>query len=400
MTVCRACAPTLGRLDLAPPTFAFSPGGKDLLGIYDRTLALWDLTSGQNTISRVFNGKLAKQGDDRPATVAYHPDGQTAISGTEAGRIVLWNVAKGSAIASIKAHELGPMVAFSRDGATVVSVAPDGTARTFAARSLAPIATYAADHDRPMPVLSAAAIDPAGSKAAMAGEGALAIRDLVSGKLSWPIEPGPAISSIALTTDAGYLAIGTRAGTMVVLSTATGSLLPLIGHTDEVTSLSFSRDGALLASASRDKTTRVWTVGSWKNIRVMAHPQAVNGVAWRSDGRTVATACDDGAVRLWSADAGDEVSVLPAGRCPALSVVFSPDGSMLLANTADGTLLRWRTDALARLPAVERPYTCFGERRSGSSSLAVAADGRPSHRRPAGMAWSSGARRRVHCKGA
>jgi WD40 repeat protein len=360
-----------GDLGQRPALFAFSPDGKDLLGIHDGTLALWSLPSSRDTIARVFKARPSKRGQDGvdPAAVAYHPDGQSAASSTEAGTIVLWDVAKGSVLTSVKAHKLGPQVSFSRDGTSLISVAPDGVVRTFAARSLAPIASY----DAKMPWVSAAAVHPDGSKAALAGEGALAIQDLVSGKLARPMEAGPAITAIAVSADAGHLALGTHDGTVVVLATATGSLLSLTGHNDDITALAFSRDGTTLVSASRDKTARLWDANAWKSTRVMAHPQPVNGVAWAPDGRTVATGCDDGAVRLWK---GDEVTALPASRCPVMTVAFSPDGSMVLANAANGSVLRWNADTHARLPGVDRPAACSGELRPWPNSLATSADGK------------------------
>lgn len=367
-----------GEVGQRPAMVGFSPDGKEVLGTYDGTLAVWSLSSDANTIARVFKGKPSQQGD-APIAVAYHPDGRLVASGSEAGEIIVWEAAKGTAIARVKAHELRPVVAYSRDGTSLVSVAEDGIVRRFAARSLAPIASSDAKttDSATMPkTISAVALALDGSKAAMAGEGALVVRDVSSGKLTRLREPGPALSALAVSPNIDSLAMGTSAGSVLVLSVSTGSLVALTGHTGEVTSLAFAKDGTSLVSASRDKTVRAWKVGSWTGGPIMVHPQSVNGVAFRPDGRTVATACDDGQVRLWDATTGAEVVALPAGRCAVFSVAFSVDGAMVLANTADRSVLRWNVATHAPLARVERPFSCSGELRSWPNSLAPSADGK------------------------
>jgi WD40 repeat protein len=138
----------------------------------------------------------------------------------------------------------------------------------------------------------------------------------------------------------------------------------------------FSMDGGSLASASRDKTARVWDVSTWKGRRLLEHPQALNSVAYRADGRILATGGDDGVVRLWDVKSGDTVAVLPGSRCGILTVGFSPDSSMLLANTGDHSVLRWDANTHAPLPRVERAYNCSGELRSWTNTLGLTADGK------------------------
>jgi len=369
-----------GDVGKRPEMVAFSPDGKDLLGVHDQTLALWTLPSGKSTMSRVLKATARNLGDDELSSVAYHPDGRTAVSGTESGKILLWNLAKGTTSASVQAHAFNAQVAFSREGHRLLSVAGDGIVRTFDGRSLAPLATY----DTKMGWVSATALHPDASRAALAGEGALVIQDVMSGTLSRPMDPGPPMTAIAVSADVRHLAMGTRAGTVVVFSTSDGSLSELTGHTGEVTSLAFSKDGSALASASRDKTARIWNVSTRSSRRVLAHPQAVNSVAFRADGQTVATGSEDGMVRLWNIDGADEPVPLPGGRCAILTVAFSPDGSMVLANTGDHSVVRWNVDTHARLPRVEREYACSGELRSWSNTLGTTADGKVVASAPSG----------------
>jgi hypothetical protein len=65
---------------------AFSPDGQTALsGSYDRTLILWDLATGE--VLRTFEGHRGYV-----VSVAFSPDGQTALSGSYDTTLILWRV--------------------------------------------------------------------------------------------------------------------------------------------------------------------------------------------------------------------------------------------------------------------------------------------------------------------
>jgi WD40 repeat protein len=56
----------------------------------------------------------------------------------------------------------------------------------------------------------------------------------------------------------------------------------------------------------------------------------------------LASGGSDGTVRLWRVDDGAELAVLEGGDGEAVwSVGFGPDGGVVYAGEADGTLRRW-----------------------------------------------------------
>jgi WD40 repeat protein len=96
---------------------AFSPDDKSLAtGSDDKTVKLWDVSSGKNTATL--------KGHPLPVTfVAFSPDGKTVISAcrsAEKGAILLWDVATGKNISTLS-PDLLMSVALRPDGKAVAT---------------------------------------------------------------------------------------------------------------------------------------------------------------------------------------------------------------------------------------------------------------------------------------
>jgi WD40 repeat protein len=103
---------------------AFSPDGKTALsGSWDNTLRLWDVASGQSI--RTFIGHISSV-----KSVAFSPDGKTVLSGSDDNDLRLWDVASSQTIRTYSAHTSSVnSVAFSPDGKTAFSSSDDHTLR-------------------------------------------------------------------------------------------------------------------------------------------------------------------------------------------------------------------------------------------------------------------------------
>jgi WD40 repeat protein len=112
---------------------AISPDGQTALSASaDKTLILWNLETGEAI--RTFSGHTFVVN-----TIAFSPDGQTVLSGscrqekraTECvqGEIILWDVKTGEILHTFIGHtDRVSSVAFSPDGQSALSVSPDNTA--------------------------------------------------------------------------------------------------------------------------------------------------------------------------------------------------------------------------------------------------------------------------------
>src|SRR5262245_66037149 len=84
--------------DYSINSVAFGPDGRSALsGSDNKKLKLWDLSSGQEI--RTFTGHF-----DRVTSVAFAPDGRTALSGSFDTKVKLWDVASGREIRTFTGH--------------------------------------------------------------------------------------------------------------------------------------------------------------------------------------------------------------------------------------------------------------------------------------------------------
>ena len=113
-------------------------------------------------------------------------------------------------------------------------------------------------------------------------------------------------------------------------------------------SLYVSPDGQWLAGGGTSRNIRVWRTSDGEPVHVLYHPGQVSSVVVSPDGATVATGlceasdaalqCTRGAVRLWNLSTGRLIKSLADFPDWVEGVVFSGDGSVVIAGSRDGTL--------------------------------------------------------------
>jgi WD40 repeat protein/transcriptional regulator with XRE-family HTH domain len=270
---------------------AFSPNGRTALsGGADKTLILWDVQTGQ--IVRRFGA----DGTGHTAAVArviVSQDDRTVLSLSSENMMILWDLETGQAIHRFT-EEIGPSVALSPDGRTVLANAGDGST--------------------------------------------LILWDLETGqKIRRFYGLRGAIRNIEFSPDGRRALTAGQDGILILWDIATGQLINRFrGHEGEVMSIALSRDGLTVLSGSLDGTLRLWDLEGGQVMRRFAGQKAwVFGIAYSPDGRTALTGSVDGTTILWDLQTGAEIRRY-TGTDRVGGVAYSPDGQTALI--ADGWL--------------------------------------------------------------
>jgi WD40 repeat protein len=365
----------VGRPDLRHPgmaiSVAFAPGGKSFASVgdpragskdRDRLVLLWDLETGAEV--RRFEGHT-----DGVQSVAFSADGALLVTASKDKTVRLWDAGTGKEVRQFTGHADAVLaVAYSRDGKYVVSVGRDAAVRLW---------------------------------------------DVATGNevRHWPGYKSTGTSNVAFTPDS-KLAASVGPDFVIRLRDVTSGeeVRKFAGHSADCESLDFSADGMWLASVSQDRTVRLWDVAAGKEerqfeglpplgacVRVspdgktvaaggngrviqcwdlvtgkprstcVGHYGSVSEIAFSPDSRTLASAGHDGTVRLWDVATGRQ---LPQSGGTVAAAVVTPDGRRLATAGTDRTLRVWD-------PATGKQVGTDRRLDGPVAALAVSADGSP-----------------------
>ncbi len=280
---------------------AFAPNGKwAASGGDDKTLRLWDVTTGQEL--RMFTGHT-----DAVTCVVFSADGKRLLSGGRDATLRLWDVATGQQLQRFDGHT-GRVraVALSADGSRAVSGADDKTVRW-----------WNADTGEELRVLY--------------GHSA-------------------AVSGVALVGNGRRAVSASHDGTVRVWNAITGEELHVLeGHQGEVHAVAVSRDGSRVASGGRDRTVRLWDAKTGQLLRTLqGHANPVIAVAFTPDAAALLSGSSqygvaDTVIRQWDATTGKQTRSLAVPASVRVAcVAFAPDGRRALTGGSEKTLRLWQ----------------------------------------------------------
>ena len=303
----------------------FTPNGKKLVSAHqDCTVKIWDVFSHQHLCTL--------KGHDSPVlSVGLHPDGKLIASGSEDGTIKIWDIDKNKCLYSLSEHAADIWgISFSPDGQFFASGSYDKTIKIWRLDQKICIHTLKGYDDK----IGAVTFNPGSSLLATAGESAVEIWDVASGKCVYILEEKE--------------------------------------HKGRVKSVAFSPDGKLLVSGSTDKNIKIWDLSKRQLIRnLTGHDASVVSVALSPDGEKIVSSACEGTIRIWNLNDGKCIQELAGHQNWVWAVTFSPDGQFIASASQDESIILWDKagNNLARMQA-KRPLE--GMQITGATGLTMA----------------------------
>ncbi|HRI68765.1 MAG TPA: CHAT domain-containing protein [Polyangium sp.] len=395
---------------------AVTPDGRlGLSASQDGTIRIWDLASGQTI-------HIVEKSATRASDAAYQifaataiivtPDGKFAVSASQEGLILLWDVATWRLLRRLTGHT-GPVwsVAVSRDARLVVSAGEDGLVKSWNTTTGACLHTFTG-------------VGSNAASVALTNDERCVIAGFRNGLIQiWEVATGREVHSlrghsacvfgivttshfphaISISRDntirvwdltapsvvrnderhqAGVydltLLPGEKQFATVSLDTTiklhdltTGQVVrTLQGHEKSVMSIAVTSDGRRAVTGSDDKSIWIWDLESGQVIRKLeGHTDVVRGIILTADDRLIISASYDRTIRVWDFATGLVQSVFEGHALAVRDVALTPDGRYLVSASLDTTLRIWDMTLGIQLHVLEGHH-------DGVWSLAISPDGR------------------------
>lgn len=320
---------------------AFIPGTSLLAGGgADRSIKVFDTRSPPP--SRHLKGHVPYE----TWALAFSPDGRTLASGGDDHRVLLWDLADGEPRARTSHGSLVTAIAYTHDGARLVSVSYDGKVMLRDASSGALLKTL----EKLGQKLRCLALSPDGRFVA-AGT-----RDKNPRICLWEATTGHALAdlvheqnvlSVAFSSDSSLLCSGGDDGKLRWWDTTTWQLVETSDGAERILAIAGAPDGRTVAAATLGGEVQLWDVASKRApARMLGHSGPVYALAYSPDGRTLASAGEDRTVRLWQAATGRALAVLEGHQKRINALAFTPDSRTLASAGHDGIIRFWTGDPL------------------------------------------------------
>ena len=347
---------------------AFSPNGQlALSGSEDHSIRVWDVASGEAVKALRGHGGIVR-------TCAFSPDGKWVLSGGDDESVRLWDVQGYQETRVLHAtvfagHDDAVLSAhYSRDGKEIVTASRDRTASLWDATNGKPVRRFQEGHEF---LVSGVVIYPNRQRIATgAGDNSVRIWDLTAGTQTAVLTPTGRIGTLAVSPDSAVLATGSPTSDIKLWNATTGaSLGALSGHAADISALNFAPSGERLASGDSRGHLRLWrkeanaTGGpsTWAFEReLVGHNGSITGLRFTPDGKRLITASGDHTCGQWDVDSGEEDRQLALKHADWVSSLdLSADGKLALTTCEDGVARLWRLADAKLLSATKSPGKPF-----------------------------------------
>ena len=304
---------------------------------------LYDIVTGETK-------HTLKEHSDFITSIAFSPDGQTLVSGSEDKTIYLWDVDTGKHKQTLEGHpDEVTRVSFSPDGNTLISVSKDMT-------------IYYWD------------ISTGERKKTLADKG------LITDQLDKPEK----VERVSFSPDDNLLATIGFNNTIRLWDTNTGTLIQTFSSQDtdkeekdyikNIESVLFSPDNRTVVGLADYGKIRIWDVNTGERKSLSEYPSSVRKICFSPDGKTLATSIFGGIIHLWDVDTGRHKKTISSQSTDYYRTYehdfkpFSPDGKKFVFGDSSGTVYLWDADTKQELSLSGMDYNSK-ESRSNTRAL-------------------------------
>lgn len=318
---------------------AYSPDGQYLLtGSQDHTVKLWERENGKEI--RTFANHTEKI-----FSVTFSPDGKTGLSASKDNTAVLFEVATGKRLQVFRntSDQLIKAV-FSPLGNRILTGTDRNEMTVWNPGSDEPVGTFGKSFSGE---ISAGCFNPEGTRLVGYGnyEAAL-VFDLATGDTLFRL-PFEKTYLHVYSPDGKYIAIGSNKLFAKLFNANTGQELFRFKADESVlcdgcnTEIAFSPDSKYLATGSRKDGTTLWATKTGKKVRSFeASEDRVSYLKFSPDGAYLIVATDDG-VTVHNTATGKIVFTRENDLFSYFETAFRPDSKTILLPHAENTTAEW-----------------------------------------------------------
>jgi WD40 repeat protein len=273
--------------------------------------------------------------------IAFAPNGDQLASASNDRTVRLWDTTTGQQIQQFDGHnQYISAIAFSPNNKLVASASSDQTVRLWNSATGEQVLQFEGHIDK----VNDVAFSPNGKQLASASDRTVRFWNTATGEQTGQFEGHEDhVRALSFSPDGKQLASASFDRSIRLWVTETGELSQRFeGHNNHVRTISFSADGLRLASGSSDKTIRLWDIMTGQQIQQLeAYDHCIGAVTFSPDSKQLASASSDGIVRLWDSITGKQICRYNRHSSSVRSVAFSPDGRHLASGSSDWTVRMW-----------------------------------------------------------
>ncbi len=322
----------------------FSPDGKFIVTAgRDRSVRVW------NALTE--HGRLAYYGHTGALNdAAFSPDGRWVVSASSDNTARVWDTQNLLPTLTLDSHKDSlNSVNFSQNGKFIITGSDDHTAKIWDAATGSLLHTLYGHTD----TVNKAHFDNATSKAITASDDNTGrIWDVKSGKpliVLDGISNQPNLGYATKIQDTSFSANGALVATLekdysvFIREVETRKILAELSADGSLFSaMDFSPNGDRMATADKQGRLQLWDTKTWRSLaNVQAHQGVVTSIAFRGDSGQMATAGEDHTLRLWDTSTAEPIGKPFIHSAPLAKVEFSDDGKTLIGTTIHGEYSTW-----------------------------------------------------------